>query len=228
MKKSIVGIVVANLVLFVVTASSFGAEKQETEYVKQGPYVGVSLIQNYMSGDFDGTGFVFVPGAGNDPNLAIDVPHLDDGLGFGVVLGWRQRNRSWELGYQRTIHDTTSAFVEFGDSQAAFNVIDLNLKLDVFARNKLRPYVLIGAGIPWITIEDGQIDIDNAIYHDGTYAGVCLNGGAGLAYYIKPQWAVTGGVLYRYNWFTSVEEIGLDTDLTESTVGLTLGVAYTF
>lgn len=226
MIKPAVRVLVVSLVSLVVTASSVDAAEQEESYVKEGPYVGLSLVQNFMSGDFDDTGFFFIRGSNGDPNTVIDMPRVDDGMGFGVVVGWRLPTRSVELGYQRTMHDTSSAFVEFGENDAALNVVDLNVKFDVFAHKKFRPYVLLGAGIPWLTIEDSQVE--GTTYHDATYAGVCLNGGVGVAYYIKPQWAVTGGLLYRHNWFTSVEEMGLPGNLIEHTIGVTLGVAYTF
>jgi hypothetical protein len=49
-----------------------------------------------------------------------------------------------------------------------------------------------------------------------------------VAYYFHPQWAITGGVIHRWNWFGSVEGGSVDDSLLEKALGFTLGIAYTF
>jgi hypothetical protein len=198
---------------------------QESEDVKNGFYLGAMFVHNSMSGDFDETSLMTEEGDEELDNDIVFVPELDDGTGFGLVLGRRYGKFSMEVGYQRTAHDTS--FGPGDEDDAAYNVIDLNVKIDVFAQNKLRPYVLLGGGFPWLTVEDGTLDNSGSL-DDSKYYGFCLNAGVGVAYYFDPQWAITGGLIHRWNWFTHVDNFRIDDDITERALGLMLGVAYTF
>ena len=221
--KNILTIIMLNL-LFLVSASVVYA--QGSSYVKEGAYLGVYFTDARMFGDFDNT----VSYYGYDE--IYEVPYVDDGTGFGVVLGARTEKGAVELGYQRTRHDTIS----LGGDEASYNIIDLNFKVDVFARDQVRPYILFGFGFPWLTIENGLAELDYDYYlddyvlsfDDATFFGFALNTGAGLAYYFHPQWAVTGGVIYRWNWFTSAEGSDLDDNLLERAFCFNVGIAYTF
>jgi hypothetical protein len=184
------------------------------------------LVYNNMSGDFDDTRYL-VSSSG-----AYDVPDVQGGTGFGIVAGWRESRGALEFGYQRSNHNTFSSFGDIGESEASYNVIDMNFKMDVFqkidvlAQNRLKPYILLGLGLPWLTIKDSMTE--GGSLEDETFWGFALNMGAGMAYYFHPQWAVTGGVIYRWNWFGSVEGTELANSLSESALGFTVGVAYTF
>lgn len=198
--------------------------QEDTSYVKDGFYLGALGVYNSMSGDFDDTKFFTGPGVG------IDVPDVGSGVGFGVVAGVRSGRGAVEFGYQRSTHDTVSSFTDMGEggkSTAAYNVIDLNVKIDVLTKSRFRPYVLFGVGIPWMTIKDSVMDAGGGI-EDATFVGFCLNAGAGVAYYFRPQWAVTGGTIFRWNRFGSAEGTSLESSLTENALGFTVGIAYTF
>ena len=200
--------------------STKDSDKGSSFKVKEGTYIGVLFVNNKMSGDFDGSTFY------TSPSKAYDVPDLDDGTGFGIVLGYRLKNGAIELDYQQTTHDTSSSFMDVGKQKATYHVIDLNLKFDVFARDRLRPYILVGLGFPWITITDSATD--GSSYDDETFTGFALNAGIGLAYYFHPQWAITGGLVYRWNRFSSIDGKSLDNNLKEKALNLTVGIAYTF
>lgn len=217
--KKLLIIIVLNLFVFVVTSAVYA---QGSEYVKEGTYLGIYLTENQMFGDFDGS-----PRYYHDYFFTeiYDVPYVDDGTGFGVVLGSRGPKGAFEFGYQRTMHDTRSAYIDMGESEALYSVIDLNFKIDVFARNRTRPYVLFGFGFPWLTVKDGFYD---GSYNDETFFGFALNAGTGVAYYLHPQLAVTGGLIYRWNWFSSAEGSSLDENLLEKAFCFNIGIAYTF
>ena len=224
--KNILTIIMLNL-FFLVSASVVYA--QGSSYVKEGTYLGINLTDARMSGDFDNT----VSYYGYDD--VYDVPYVDDGTGFGVVLGARVPKGAVEFSYQRTRHDTIS-LLTLSEGEATYNIIDLNFKLDVFARDQVRPYILFGFGFPWLTVENGHAELEYDYYldeydysfDDETFFGFALNAGAGLAYYFHPQWAVTGGVIYRWNWFTSAEGSDLDDNLLEKAFCFNVGIAYTF
>lgn len=223
MSKSGKAAVVLCLMLCLVAASPARAE--EFEGVKDGYYLGALFAYNGMSGDFEDLGLIFEEGDLDDETVDGDVvfvPDVDNGAGFGVVLGRRFDKLSFELGYQRTAHDTF-----FDDSDAAYNVVDLNVKIDVFAADRLRPYVLLGGGFSWLTIEDNTLEPDDTL-DDTDFSGFCLNAGVGVAYYFDPQWALLAGLIHRWNWFTHVDDGRLDPDIEERALGFTVGLAYTF
>ena len=195
---------------------------EDLEFVKEGFYLGALFAYNQMSGDFDDKAAY----TNEEGTWIYDAPEIDNGMGFGVVLGHRSKLGAAELGYQRTVHDTNSGFAAFGESEAVYNVIDLNFKLDVLAQDKLKPYLLLGFGVPWIDIEDASTD--GVSYDDITYVGFNVNAGAGAAYYFHPQWAIMGGVIYRWNWFNEVEDGRIDDHILEKALGFTFGIAYTF
>lgn len=214
-------IVLINLLVFFMTSTAYAQEDTQDEiYVKEGTYLGLYLTQNNMSGDFDDSTLFAAPGE------ILDVPDVDDGSGFGIVLGGRTPKGALEIGYQRSKHDVSG--VLYGEGEATYNVIDFNFKIDVLKREKIRPYVLLGFGIPWLTIEDDLYNIVTGSSEDATFTGFALNAGAGVGYYFRPQWAVTGGVIYRWNWFSSAEGGSLDDSLSEKAFCFNIGIAYTF
>jgi hypothetical protein len=195
--------------------------------VKDGYYLGAMFVYNQMSGDFDDSIF-FESTDEADLNL-FNVPDVEDGAGFGLYLGRRVDRFSFEIGYQATFHDTSTVIPEIGKADGIYNVVDLNVKIDIFAQGRLRPYVLIGGGIPWLTIENSKSPDDGVTWNkDVRYVGACLNAGVGVAYYLDSQWALTAGLIHRWNWFTHGEGAQLIGGLEECALGLTTGLAYTF
>lgn len=187
--------------------------------IKEGTYIGLYLTSNQMSGDFDDSTSY------STYDEFLDVPDVDSGTGIGAVLGFRVPKGALELGYQRSSHDVSGVIHEEGD--AKYNIIDLNFKIDVLARNQIRPYLLFGFGFPWLTIENSLYDYYSG-WEDATFFGLALNVGAGAAYYFRPDLAVDGGILYRWNRFSSAEGKSLDESLIETTLCFRIGLAYTF
>ena len=218
-------IIILSLVAFVMTSAVYAQD--DTFAVKEGTYIGVFFTKNQMSGDFDDT--IAYVGVGE----INDLPDVDDGTGLGIVLGFKSptkkgRGVAVEFGYQRSKHDASG--ILYGEGDATYSVIDLNFKIDVFARERIKPYVLLGLGITWVTIEDGLYTFPYGPEdtEDETFFGFALNAGAGAAYYFRPDLAVTGGVIYRWNRFSSVEGDKLDEAAIEKALCFRIGLAYTF
>ena len=196
--------------------------------MKEGIYVGGSVLYNWMSGDFDDIGLL-TEDEGSDICI---TPEVDDGPGFGVAVGWRRFSDAIELSYQHSVHDVDTSIFNIGDDDASYNSIDINYKLDVFqdlsyfAQRQMRPYVLIGLAIPWLTLDD--VYWNGHALHDETFWGLGLNLGMGVNYYFDPQWALTGGLTYRWNWFSELGEKYIDDCLEEETLSVTMGISYTF
>lgn len=150
--------------------------------VKDGFYLGLSYVNNSIDGDFNDDTFYY------SSTHAYNVPDVDSGSGFGIALGMRKNKGAFELGYQRSSHETHSAFVDVGDQDATYNLVDFNIKFDVFAKNKFRPNILIGVGLTWLDIENNMTN--GVTLSDETFNGLAANLGAGLAYYFTPQWRI--------------------------------------
>lgn len=193
--------------------------EEKTRMVDDGFYLGVMMVQNSMSGDFDNTTVYYTS------TTLYDVPDVDNGSGFGIAAGYRMDRGVYEMAYQRTSHDTNSSFTDVGDS-ASYSVLDFNFKYDVAKLEKIRPYVLLGFGISWMTVEDSSTD--GYDLEDETFLGHCWNLGAGMSYFFNPKLAVTGGIVSRWNTFKSVEGVELGSKLKEKAVGLSIGMTYTF
>lgn len=236
LSKSGKAAVVVCLTLGLVAAYSTRAEG--SEYVKDGFYLAGMFAYNSMSGDFDDT-HVITYEEESDRTDVFDVPDVDDGGGFGLVIGRRYDWISLEFGYQRTTQDTFSSLwtlddedevvLLIGDSEATYQVFDLNVKIDVFAQDRLRPYVLLGGGLCSLDIEDSRSEGPGQPWDkEAEYSGYCLNAGLGTAYYFHPQWAVTGGLIHRWNTFNHVKGARLANNIHERALGFTVGIAYTF
>ncbi len=195
------------------------AAEEKPNLVNDGFSLGVMLVQNSMSGDFDNSSTYYTS------TTLYDVPDVENGSGFGVAAGYRLDRAVYEIDYQRTTHDTKSSYTDVGDS-ASYNVVDFNIKYDVAELGRFRPYALLGVGIAWMTIEESATD--GRDLNDETFLGYCWNLGAGVSYFINPKWAAIGGIIYRWNTFSSVEGSDLDDDLKENALGLSLGMTYTF
>jgi hypothetical protein len=222
--------------LMLCLVAAFPTLAEGSEYAKDGLYLGALFAHNSMDGDFDDTHTIGY--RDSDRTDVFDVPDVDDGAGFGLVLGRRFHWISLEFGYQNTRHDTSSsllvidgeeATLAIGDSKATYQVFDLNVKIDVFARDRLRPYVLLGGGLTTLDIEDSRSEGPGQPWNKkAEYSGYCLNAGVGAAYYFHPQWAVMGGLIHRWNTFNHLKGARLDNNIHERALGFTVGLAYTF
>ena len=230
---------IINLLVVIMSSAVYAGDR---DYVKDGFYIGVSSIKTHLSGDFDGVSGAALPGE------ILYFPDMDNDAGFGFVLGGRGAGLALELGYQSSKHetspirlDTVEGPIFFNESEASYNSIDFNLKVEVFAQKRIRPYVLLGIGYSWLTIENGLFDYTDdywsvepndedelkGSFDDAFFDAFHLNFGCGVAYYFHPQWAVTAGLMYQRNRFDSWD-ISLDDTLSEKAFCLSVGIAYTF
>lgn len=202
------------LVTWVLASYACGEASQEP---KEGTFIGGFVSINNIGGRFDGKWLYDFGG------YQYDIPNIDSGLGGGLVLGSRKSGGAYELSYQHSFYDTSS--IVLGASKAQMNMINLDLKIDVFAKPKLKPQVLFGVGIPWLTIGAGKIE--GATVGRATYVGYAFNFGGAMSYYVTPQWALNGSIFYRYMRFDSLNGADIR-GLYGSGINYTLGLAHTF
>ena len=186
-----------------------------------GVYVSESwIINNAVGGEFDDT-ITY-----NSGTSIYDVPDVDNGMGFGVALGVTGPGASGEIGYVRTVHDTSSTFPGIGAQEAAFNAIDFNLKIHLTRENRFRPYVLLGIGIPWITITDSEFQ-GGSSFDDETFVGISGNLGGGIVFYLTEQLFINAGAMYRFSSFGSVDGNDIER-LYAGSPSFTVGMGFTF
>ena len=209
-------------IFFMVTGGSFVCAGESDFYFQKGVYVGGSLVHNSIGADFDGK-TVYYYEAGSQYNV---LPEVDSDFGFGLFIGYRLERWAMELSYQRVVHDTYS--VVTGNQNGEYNVIDLNVKVDIFPQGRFRPYALIGIGAPWFDIENNRTNDGGATWTDETFKGYSVNGGLGFAYYLNSRWFLTAGAMYRWQHFRDVDGLYMSVDGMGSGMNYSLGVAYTF
>ncbi len=201
---------------------SYVCAEESEFFLKEGFYMGGSLVHNTIGADFDGdSGYYY---SGNN-QLSV-VPSVDSDMGFGVFLGYRLERWALELSYQRVEHDTTNVLT--GSQDSDYNVIDLNVKVDVFPQGRFRPYALVGIGAPWLNVDNVRTDDNGATWADSTFTGYTVNGGLGLSYYFNQRWFLTTCAMYRWQHFRDLDGLYMSVDAMGSGMNYSLGLAYTF
>lgn len=215
--------IVLGLCIFILSLIGSHTCAEESEfYVKEGFYIGGALVHNSIGEDFEGnTGYRY-PATGQ---IAV-VPSVDSDLGFGLFAGYRLEKWAFELSYQRVEHDTNNIFTGRQDSD--YNVIDFNVKFDVFPQGRFRPYVLVGIGAPWLNVDNVRTDNNGATWSNSTFKGYTVNGGLGMAYYFNQRWFLNAGAIYRWQHFRDIDGLHTSVDAMGSGINFSLGVAYTF
>ncbi len=194
---------------------------EDSEFkVKNGFYVGLLYVNNSIDGDFNDDSVYY------SSTHVYNVPEADSGGGFGLILGSRFNKGAFEFGYQQSKHETHSAFVDVGDQDAEYNLVDMNFKFDVFAKGRLRPNIILGLGYTWLDIENNKTD--GQTLSDERFTGWAANLGAGLAYFITPQWCINGALMYRWQSYGEIDGNELEDSTSGSGVCYNVGMAYTF
>ena len=184
----------ATVPLFVLALASPAWSQNEPGFAKEGGFAAVSVLPNFT---FDGVTFdgqtIYKQIDGDE--IAI-LPRLDTRNLIRVALGYRYRQASIEVSYERTRHTGTFADVP---SKATFQAVNLDGRLFFLTRSRFQPYLLLGASLPFFTVTDGSFldpDVGNA-----TFKGYGVNSEAGVTVYAHRRFGVSVGYNYRLLWF---------------------------
>ncbi len=215
--------IVLGVCIFMLSVLGSNVCAEESEFFpEEGFYIGGSLVHNTISGDFKGnTGYRYAV-----TNQISVVPSVESDLGFGLFTGYRWERWALELSYQRVEHDTNNVLT--GKQDSDYNVIDLNVKADVFPQGRFRPYVLVGIGAPWLNVDNVRTDDNGANWSASTFTGYTVNGGLGFVYYFNPRWFLTTCAMYRWQHFRDLDGLYMSVDAMGSGMNYSLGLAYTF
>ena len=170
------------------------AQEQYGGFAKQGGFVAVTFMPAFtFDGEFfDGlTGYKDVDG----PELVF-LPKLDKQPLIRGLLGFRGRNASLELSYERSQHDGT-----FGDEtmNATFQAVNVDGRYFFASGSRIQPHVLAGGSFPWLRVKDGSIL--EADLGDARFRGYGVNTEAGVTVYPHRQFGIGVGYSYRVIWF---------------------------
>ena len=215
--------IVLGVCIFMISVLGSYVYAEDSEFfIEEGFYIGGSLVHNSIGSDFDGnSGYRYAEG-----NQLSVVPSVDSDIGFGCFIGYRLERWALELSYQRVEHDTSNVLT--GSQDSDYNVIDLNVKVDVLPQGRFRPYALVGIGAPWFNVDNVRTDDNGATWSDSTFKGYTVNGGLGFSYYFNPRWFLTAGAMYRWQHFRDLDGLYMSVDAMGSGMNYSLGIAYTF
>jgi hypothetical protein len=221
--------VLALLILCVVPMTASSQDHQG--FAKVGGYAGGSFVPQFTLDGETFDGFTYYQEIDGD-EIAI-LPKLDKQRMFRGVLGYRGEKAALEFSYERTNHN--GVFGEVGTGQATFQQVNVDGRFFFLTHARVQPYVLVGAGFPWLTVKDGSF-LENqpeAGVGDGSFNGYALNTEVGVTVYPHPQVGIVLGYGYRPIWFykaTGITDTRFDLRprFRESSKGLVFTTLVTF
>ena len=189
--------VLALVIACVVPAAAWGQEQQG--FAKLGGYAGGSFVPAFtLDGETFNGDTLYREIDGDEVAL---LPKLDKQKMFRGVLGYRYDKAALEFSYERTSHN--GVFAEVLTGEATFQQLNVDTRFFFLTQGRVQPYVLVGAGFPWLTIKDSSFLLDDpdAGIGDGRFKGYALNTEIGVTVYPHPQVGIVLGYEYRPIWF---------------------------
>lgn len=149
------------------------------------------------------------------------IPALDQNFGFGLLIGHREQAWAAEASYWQSNHNATfGPGVVGSDSgssvtltqkyqdKAVYNSINVDFKRYFLTETQLQPFINLGVSFPWIVVQNAAID-SNGDTTKLTLAGLGLNLGVGVEYYLSPNLSVFCGGYERWASFDEFKGFAL-------------------
>jgi hypothetical protein len=228
-------------------ASMVWADENPGDYLHTRTYiggVGTSISVN-KSGEFTGTNYSHV----NNPYDIVLIPSIAQNFGFGLLIGHREETYAMEVSYWRSEHVATfgPAIVETGSDPVTFSTafqdtasyqsINLDFKKYFLSELDIQPFLNLGVSFPWITVPFADGDSSGNV-GPATLAGLGLNVGVGVEYYLTPNISFIGGVYQRWASFDQfrgrsgqygvLDQYGTDTSNEGSGLNFAVGTTFGF
>jgi len=182
------------LFLFALAAPLHGQTSQRA-FPKIGGFAGVTFVPSFS---FDGETF-----DGQSAYQRVDgeellfLPKLDEQPMIRGILGYRARQASLELSYERTQHDGT--FADVAAMDATFQAVNVDGRYFFLPTKRVQPHVLVGGSLPFLDIENGSfLDPDLG---DASFRGYGVNTEVGVTVYPTQRLGISAGYSYRWIWF---------------------------
>ena len=182
---------------FLVVIPAAAQDVSQPGAVREGGFIGVTVMPAFT---FDGETFdgrtIYQEIDGDE---VVFLPELNKRPLIRAILGYRARQASLEISYDRTQHDGT--FADF-PLDATYQAINADGRFFFNTAGRVQPHILLGASFPWFNVEDGSfLDPDS---DDARFKGYGLNTEAGVTIYPTPQLGLSVGYAYRMIWFDRV------------------------
>jgi hypothetical protein len=176
------------------TLATTASSQELSGFAKEGGYAGVSGLLNFTFDGvtFDGTSAYQKVGG----EEIVVLPRLDTRNVVKGILGFRAPRGAFELSYERSRHNGT--FMDVA-GKATFQSVNADGRFFLFTRSRIQPHVLVGAAIPWFTVDEGSF-LDGEV-GKARFRGYGVNSEAGVTVYVQPRVGVSIGYAYRVFWF---------------------------
>jgi hypothetical protein len=223
--KSIAKIFYLIVILFLISSTSI-AQSNSSQSTRPYGFYGGFVIPSYSTygGDkFNGNWTIV------SKERIIRLPKIDNGIGWGLYLGYvfdissgKGQRFATETRYTETDHEFDSSFYSYqnkfyvrGGGDANFHKIDFNIKGYSYSGENFGVYVMLGAGYSWLVLNKSSLELRtsndtlflNSIGNPILF-GLTYSGGLGVTYYFHPRVSIDLESVFRITRFTYIEVKG--------------------
>jgi hypothetical protein len=174
----------------------------------EGFFLGFSARTLAFKGDLDGKLVLW------HFEKAFYSPRLDPSVGLALHFGVKRNRWLWEAGY---VQSGFAARLPDRASRATYRAGEISGKSILFPDARLEPYILLGVGVPFLTVRDGS-EL-RGVRTNASFVGIGFLLGAGVALDVTPSLFVSAGAGYRVLGYFYASGEGKGRDITELHVG---------
>jgi hypothetical protein len=91
---------------------------------------------------------------------------------------------------------------------AVYNSVNIDFKRYFFTETQTQPFINLGVSFPWIVVQNAASDA-NGNMGPLTLAGLGLNLGVGMEYYLSPDLSFFGAAYQRWASFDEFKGVGI-------------------
>ena len=170
------------------------SQEQPGGFAKVGGFAAVTFMPGFT---FDGVTFDGETAYQKvDGEELVFLPKIDKQPLIRAILGYRAKQVSLEISYDRTQHDGSFAGTPM---EATFQAVNIDGRYYFAPSSRIQPHVLAGGSFPWFSVEDGSV-LDGNV-GDARFRGYGVNTEAGVTVYPHRQLGIGVGYVYRVIWF---------------------------
>lgn len=201
---------------FFLTAGSLLADNPN-DVIHTRTYIGVvgTSVSISNTGEFTGTNYARTDLPAYEVFL---LPSLQQNFGYGFLFGHREQDYAVELSYWCSNHtavfgpatlnfpqNPSIGISQYQDS-ATYQSINVDFKRYFFTEQNLQPFLILGVGFPWITLNNADEDAFGDI-NSVTLAGLACDMGLGVEYYFDQHFAIQLSAIQRWASFDEFKGI---------------------
>jgi len=197
----------------------WGDAENPGDYLHTRTYFGVvgTSVSVSNSGIFSGLNYSRV----NNPYEVDLLPALSQSFGYGILFGHREEVWALEASFWQSNHNATFGpgvvnsvsgesvtFTQQFKDTAVYYSINVDFKRYFLTETQYQPFLSLGVSFPWIVVQNAASDA-NGDMGPLTLAGLGLNLGIGMEYYLSPEISFFGVAYQRWASFDEFKGVGL-------------------